>query len=184
MRKNVFGRQFKRDTNERKALFKGLMSFLVLQERIQTTEEKAKAIKPSVEKLITLAKRHGQNSTTFLHKYLTPPAIKKLIGDVAPRFNKRNGGYTRIIRAGNRFSDNAPVALIEWVEKAQTSDVVIQKSDTKKLSASNNSASSVVSTSDVAVARKTSKGQTKSNKKTATAETQKKLKRRIKKETK
>lgn len=119
MRKNVFGRQFKRDTNERKALFKGLMSSLVLQERIQTTEEKAKAIKPSVEKLVTLAKRHGQNSNTFLHKYLTPPAIEKLIGDVAPRFSKRNGGYTRIIHAGNRFSDNASVALIEWVEKKE-----------------------------------------------------------------
>lgn len=118
MRKRVFGRHFKRDKNERKALFKGLMSSLVLEERIKTTEEKAKAIKGTVEKLVTKAKNKGVNSKELLSPFLTPLAIEKMIQDVAPRFMKRNGGYTRVIKIKNRFSDNARMAIIEWVEAA------------------------------------------------------------------
>lgn len=117
MKKNVFGRQFKRDTNERKALFKGLLSSLVLQEKIKTTEAKAKAIRGQADKLVTIVKRYKENSSRFLQVYLTPDAIQKLVHDVAPRFEKRNGGYTRILRLGNRFSDNAFVVSLEWVEQ-------------------------------------------------------------------
>lgn len=119
MKKNVFGRKFKRDKNERKALFKGLMSSLVLNERIKTTEEKAKAIKGSIEKLVTHAKKEGTNVQNLLQDYLHPEAIQKLIKEVAPRFKKRNGGYTRLIKLGRRFSDNASVVLIEWTEGVQ-----------------------------------------------------------------
>ncbi len=116
MRKNVFGRQLKRDTNERKALFKGLMSSLILEERIKTTEEKAKAIKGQIEKLVTKAKKRGKNAQNLFGKDLMPNAIEKLINEIGPRFQKRNGGYTRILRLGRRFSDNAEMVLMEWVE--------------------------------------------------------------------
>lgn len=116
MRKQVFGRQLKRDTNERKALFKGLASSLVIHERIETTEEKAKAIKGYVEKMVTKAKNNDATQAhRLLQAHLTNDALKKLLSDVAPRFADRQGGYTRIIKLGNRFSDNASMALIEWV---------------------------------------------------------------------
>ncbi len=117
MRKRVFGRHLKRDTNERKALFKNLMTELVLHEKITTTEEKAKSIKGQIEKLITKAKRKGQQSEYLLQPYLSDEAVKKVITDIAPRFTTRPGGYTRLIKLGNRFSDNASLAVIELTER-------------------------------------------------------------------
>lgn len=116
MRKQVFGRKFKRDKNERKALFKSLMSSLIINERIQTTTDKAKAIKGQIEKLVTKARTGESHIPKLLEKYLMPVAIKKLINDIAPRFKERNGGYTRIIKLDKRLSDNAKMAIIEWVE--------------------------------------------------------------------
>jgi len=117
MRKNVFGRQFKRDVNERRALFKGLMSSLVLKERITTTEEKAKSIKSQVEKLVTKAIKGDRHAESLIQPYLNAEAVKKMLTQVAPRFTKRPGGYTRIIKLGSRFSDNASLVMMEWVEK-------------------------------------------------------------------
>lgn len=117
MKKKVFGRQFKRDANERKALFKGLMTSLVLYEQIKTTREKAKAIQPSIEKLVTKAKKANGNAKRLVAPYLSPIALEKFLTQVAPRFAKRPGGYTRIIRIGNRVKDNASVVLMEWTEK-------------------------------------------------------------------
>lgn len=119
MRKQVFGRQLKRDQNERKALFKSLMSALVLNERIKTTEEKAKSIKGQVEKLVTKAKKRGAEVKNEIQVYLTSDAITKLVNDVAPRFKEVNGGYTRIIKIGNRLKDNANMAIIEWTAQGQ-----------------------------------------------------------------
>jgi large subunit ribosomal protein L17 len=127
MRKNYFGRQLKRDANERKALFKGLMTQLVMHERIQTTEQKAKAIKGSVEKLVTKAKIKGAAAQPLLLAYLHKDAVDKMINDVAPRFVNRPGGYTRILRIGRRFQDDASSVIIEWVERP----VVVAKSKTK-----------------------------------------------------
>lgn len=117
MRKNIFGRKFKRDTNERTALFKGLLSSLVLKERIKTTEAKAKAIKAEADKIVTRAKK--SQAERLSSDYLTPNAVKKMIYDIAPGFKDRNGGYTRIVRLGNRFSDNASMVVMEWVERAE-----------------------------------------------------------------
>lgn len=119
MRKHVFGRQFKRDANERKSLFKGLASSLVLEERITTTEEKAKAIRPYVEKLVTKSRKSRLQAQTLLQPYLNAKALKKMLADVGPRFAERNGGYTRIVRVGNRLSDNATMVVMEWVEKGE-----------------------------------------------------------------
>lgn len=117
MRKNYFGRQLKRDANERKALFKGLVSQLVIHERVKTTEAKAKAIRGLAEKLVTNSRKEALLAHKLLQPYLTADALKKMIGDIGPRFANRPGGYTRIVKLQNRFSDNADMAIIEWVEK-------------------------------------------------------------------
>jgi len=116
MKKNVFGRRFKRDIKERKALFKSLMSSLVLKERIKTTEAKAKAIKGDVDKLITTVKKNQDFARRFLTKSLSPEALEKLIRKIVPRFKERSGGYTRIIKLGKRVSDHTPMVIMEWVE--------------------------------------------------------------------
>ena len=136
MKKKVFGRQLKRDSNERKALFKGLMSSLVLHGRIQTTQEKAKSIKGQIEKLVTRA-RKGNGVFNSLQKYLTTPSIKKLIEEVAPHFQNRPGGYTRIIRLGERFSDNASMVVLEWVEEVKEAAKVEKVEKVAKVVASN-----------------------------------------------
>lgn len=118
MRKKVFGRKFNRDANERQALFRGLLNDLVLKESIKTTEEKAKSIKGQAEKLVTKAKIKGASAHSLLQPFLTPTAIEKVINDLAVRFASRPGGYTRIVKLGARFSDNAHMAVIEWVEKS------------------------------------------------------------------
>src|SRR3989344_6338909 len=116
MKKNIFGRRFKRDTKQRKALFKSLISSLVLNERIRTTEAKAKAIKADVDKLITRVKKGEDGARRLLAKSLSKDALEKLITKVAPRFKERPGGYTRIIRLGKRVSDHASMVIMEWVE--------------------------------------------------------------------
>lgn len=121
MRKQVFGRKFKRDTNERKALFKSLASSLVMYERIETTEEKAKAIRGHVEKMVTKVNtNNSEHARRLIQAYLTNEALAKMMTDIAPRFTKRPGGYTRILKTRSRFSDDASMAIIEWVEKART----------------------------------------------------------------
>lgn len=117
MRKKVFGKQLKRDKNERKALFKGLLSSLVLEEGIKTTEQKAKAIKADADKLVTKAKKESLLAKRLLEKKINPKAVKKMLSEIAPRFNNRQGGYTRMVRLGRRFGDDATMVLLEWTEK-------------------------------------------------------------------
>src|ERR1035437_7871900 len=109
MKKNVFGRKLSRDKNERHALFISLMSALVMHERIITTEAKAKAIKADVEKLITKAKDGSNAAKLVLKKSLSQNAFDKILKEIAPRFDKKQGGYVRLIKAGKRFGDDAPV---------------------------------------------------------------------------
>ena len=128
MRKQYFGRQLKRDANERKALFKNLLTSLVLEERITTTEAKAKAIKAAADKLVTKAKKNNPMDRLVLD--VRHEAAAKLINAIAPRFADRNGGYTRIIRAGRRVADNAPQVIMEWVVKGEKT--VVKKEAKKK----------------------------------------------------
>ena len=116
MKKQIFGRKFKRDANQRTALFKGLMSELVMHGRIKTTEQKAKAIRASAEKLIAKGQKEVLLARKLLGSELIPEAIEKMITDIAPKFVSRNGGYTRIIKLGRRFNDDASMVVIEWVE--------------------------------------------------------------------
>src|SRR6266576_1515135 len=119
MKKNVFGRQLKRDTNERKALFKNLLTSLVMEERITTTEAKAKAIKAAADKLVTKAKKGGPEAMRALAPDIRYDAVTKLVNSIAPRFADRQGGYTRIIKVGRRVADNAPQVMMEWVEREE-----------------------------------------------------------------
>lgn len=127
MKKKVFGRKLSRDKNERKALFKSLISSFILRETIQTTESKAKAIKPEIEKLITKAKQADESAKTVLQKNLSRPAFEKILKDIAPRFSNRQGGYVRLIKLGKRFGDDAPMSVIEWTEKAKEVTVITPK---------------------------------------------------------
>lgn len=152
MKKQVFGRQLKRDTNERKALFKGLVSSLTMYERIETTEEKAKSIRGHVEKLVTKAKKNDSvHARSLLQAYLTHEALQKMLTDIAPRFVDRPGGYTRILKIGNRFSDNASMVIMEWVEKGNKTQQVasVKKTVTPKKAAVEVASTAVVSTKEV-----------------------------------
>lgn len=131
MYKRVYGRKFNRDINQRKALFRGLMRSLALYESIKTTEAKAKAIKGEFESHITKAKK-GESARYNLSKHLPKDAVDRLIKDIAPRMKDRNGGYTRIIRIGNRLKDNAKMVMLELVEKGEiVVDQKIKKSNSK-----------------------------------------------------
>jgi large subunit ribosomal protein L17 len=116
MRHKVAGYKLKRNLGSRKALFKGLVTSVIEHERIITTVPKAKAIKPLVEKMITLAKRDTLHTRRQAAAFLeTPAAVKKLFDKLGTRFGQRSGGYTRVIRLGNRKGDGAEQAMIELV---------------------------------------------------------------------
>jgi large subunit ribosomal protein L17 len=119
MRHRVKKKTLKRDGDHRKALLRNLSTSLVLNESIVTTVSKAKYLRPYIEKLITKAKKGDDfNTVKYMKSVLyKDEAVKKIIDDLAPRFKKRNGGYTRIVKIGNRSGDNAPLAMIEFVEK-------------------------------------------------------------------
>lgn len=132
MKKKVFGRRLSRDINERKALFKGLMSALVLHGRIKTTKEKAKAIQGQIDKLVNHAKKEKLIARNLLMPYLSPKALEKMIVEIVPRFKQRTSGYTRILKIGNRFGDNASMAIMEWVEQPEISNIKDQISKSKE----------------------------------------------------
>ena len=116
MRHRKTTKKLDRKSDPRKALFRSLVTNLIIYEKIKTTEAKAKAIKPIAEKLITKAKKNTLISRRMLTKYLyTPNAIKKMLEQIGPRYKNRNGGYTRIIKIGARQGDRAQIVQIELV---------------------------------------------------------------------
>lgn len=173
MRKNVFGRKFKRDKNERKALFKSLISSLILNERIKTTEAKAKAIRGDAEKAVTKAKKNKEFAKRALAGLVNKEALVKLVDNLAPRFVDRNGGYTRIIRLGKRFGDDAMEVILEWTEepKALVSKEALRSS--RQLKSSSNASTPVASSKTRLGARSTkaSSGKKLSRVKTSRAKT-------------
>ena len=114
MRHRQGGFKLKRDGSARRALLRGLTTSLILEDRIVTTVTKAKAMRPQVERMITLAKRDTLHSRRQAAAYLqSPAAVKKLFDKVGPKFSDRPGGYTRIMRLGARKGDGAEQAMIE-----------------------------------------------------------------------
>ncbi len=131
MRKNVFGRKFKRDKNQRQALFKGLMSSLVMYGKIKTTEAKAKAIKGEFDKLVTRARKESRLAKRLLEPHLTPKALDKFISEVVPEFRDRNSGFTKTVRLGNRLKDNASLVLMTWTDEIQVKSPASQRGKQK-----------------------------------------------------
>jgi large subunit ribosomal protein L17 len=116
MRHRRGGYKLKRDVGARNSLLKGLVTSVIEQERVITTVPKAKAIKPLVERMITLAKRDTLHTRRQAASFLeTPASVKKLFDTLGARFGQRTGGYTRIVRLGFRKGDGAEQAMIELV---------------------------------------------------------------------
>jgi large subunit ribosomal protein L17 len=116
MRKRKRGRKFGREKNQRKALLKAEIRALILNERIKTTEARAKEIRPLTEKFITRAKKNNLASRRLLLRFFSKNVVKKLMEEIAPRFKNKPGGYTRILKLGPRKSDGARMAIIEFVK--------------------------------------------------------------------
>lgn len=117
MRHRKAGRKLGRSSGHRKALYRNLITELLRHERIKTTEAKARAVRPLAEKMITLGKRGDLHSRRLAAARLNDPRmVKKLFEDLAPRYQDRPGGYTRLYKLGPRQGDGAHMALIELVE--------------------------------------------------------------------
>lgn len=115
--------KLKRNASHRKALLSNLACSLIEHGRIKTTLGKAKALRPVAEKLVTLAKRDDLHSRRLAISYLhQKDIVKKLFSEVAPASKDRQGGYCRITKLGARMSDSAPMAFIEWVDRAPSAD--------------------------------------------------------------
>jgi large subunit ribosomal protein L17 len=128
--RHKFGyKKLNRTSEHRKALIKNMLNSLVKYEQITTTLPKAKVLKPQADKLITLGKKDTlQNTKTLISKLQDVGSASKIRKTLSKRYEKRNGGYTRIIRAGYRYGDNAPMAVIEFVDR----DIEAKKVDKKK----------------------------------------------------
>ena len=135
MRHRVGGRKLQRTSSHRAALFRNMAAALIKHEQIMTTTAKAKELRPYVEKLVTLAKRGGLSNRRLAQSRLMDEAqLEKLFGVLAQRYANRDGGYTRVIKAGIRISDAAPIAVIEFVDrdvsaKGQDSGPVISEEE-------------------------------------------------------
>ena len=118
MRHRVGGRKLQRTASHRAALFRNQSAALIKHEQITTTLAKAKELRPYVEKLVTLAKKGGLSNRRLAHARLLDDAqLVKLFDVLGPRYADRNGGYTRIIKAGIRASEAAPIAYIEFDDR-------------------------------------------------------------------
>jgi large subunit ribosomal protein L17 len=128
MRHKVAGYKLGRTTSHRRSLLRNMATSLIIEERIETTVPKAKALRPTVEKMITLGKRGTLAARRQALSYLmTDEAVKKLFDTIGPRFGDRNGGYTRIVRTAWQKGDGADKAFIELLGSEQLLDEKRQK---------------------------------------------------------
>ena len=129
MRHKLGYRKLNRTSEHRKALIKNMLNSLIKYEQIKTTLPKAKVLKPAADKIITLGKKNNlQNAKLLVSKLQDKKSANKVKNTLSKRYVNRKGGYTRIIKAGFRYGDNAPVAIIEFVDR----DPEAKKIDKKK----------------------------------------------------
>jgi large subunit ribosomal protein L17 len=129
MRHRLGYKKLNRTSEHRKALIKNMLNSLIKYEQLTTTLPKAKVLKPQAEKIITLGKKGNlQNTKILVSKLQDIKSANKVKKTLAKRYESRKGGYTRIIKAGYRYGDNAPLAIIEFVDR----DVDAKKVDRKK----------------------------------------------------
>lgn len=125
MRHGFAKRRLNRTSSHRKAMFRAMSCSLIEHEQIKTTLPKAKELRPIVEKLITIAKKNTLHARrTLISRLQSNTVVQKLFDEIAPRFANRNGGYIRIMKAGFRYGDAAPMAVIEFVERKANSAAV------------------------------------------------------------
>jgi len=118
MRHGKSGRRLNRSSSHRKAMFANMAAALIRHEQITTTLPKAKELKPIVDKLVTLGKRGDVHARRLaVARIRDEDAVKKLFETLAPRYESRAGGYSRVLKAGYRYGDSAPMAVIELVER-------------------------------------------------------------------
>ena len=133
MRHGMSNKKLNRTSEHRKALLKNMLNSLIKYEQIKTTLPKAKFLRPQAEKIITLGKKDTlHNTKTLVSQLQDIKSANKVKKTLSKRYEKRSGGYTRIIKAGFRYGDNAPMAIIEFVDR----DVEAKKIDKKKKSTS------------------------------------------------
>ena len=129
MRHKLAYRKLNRTSEHRKALFQNMLNSLIKYEQITTTLPKAKELKPQIDKVITLGKKNNLQSKKNLFSELqSKTSVEKLLKILSRRYEKRNGGYSRVIRAGFRYGDDAPMAIIELVDR----DLQAKKVDVKE----------------------------------------------------
>ena len=129
MRHGIAHKKLNRTSEHRKALLKNMLNSLIKYEQIKTTLPKAKFLKPQADKIITLGKKDTLQTTKMLTSQLQDlKSANKVKKTLSKRYEKRSGGYTRIIKAGFRYGDNAPMAIIEFVDR----DVLAKRVDKKK----------------------------------------------------
>jgi large subunit ribosomal protein L17 len=129
MRHGMANKKLNRTSEHRKALLKNMLNSLIKYEQIKTTLPKAKFLKPQADKIITLGKKDTlQTSKLLVSKLQDSKSANKVKKTLSKRYEKRKGGYTRIIKAGFRYGDNAPMAIIEFVDR----DIEAKKVDKKK----------------------------------------------------
>ena len=129
MRHKFANRKLNRTSEHRRALFKNMLNSLIKYEQITTTLPKAKELKPRIDKMITLGKKNNLQSKKNLFSELqSKSSVDKLLKKLSQRYIKRNGGYSRVIKAGFRYGDDAPMAIIELVDR----DIQAKKVDVKK----------------------------------------------------
>ena len=129
MRHGMSNKKLNRTSEHRKALLKNMLNSLIKYEQIKTTLPKAKFLRPQADKIITLGKKDTlQTTKQLISKLQDSKSATKVKKTLSKRFKKRNGGYTRIIKAGFRYGDNAPMAIIEFVDR----DIEAKKIDKKK----------------------------------------------------
>ena len=129
MRHGMANKKLNRTSEHRKALLKNMLNSLIKYEQIKTTLPKAKFLKPQADKIITLGKKDTLHNTKMLVSQLQDTkSANKVKKTLSKRYEKRSGGYTRIIKAGFRYGDNAPMAIIEFVDR----DVQAKRVDRKK----------------------------------------------------
>ena len=129
MRHKMGYKKLNRTSEHRKALIKNMLNSLIKYEQITTTLPKAKVLKPQADKIITLGKKDTlSNTKTLISKLQDIKSTNKVKKTLSKRYENRNGGYTRIIKAGFRYGDNAPMAVIEFVDR----DVEAKRVDKKK----------------------------------------------------
>ena len=132
MRHGINGRKLNRTSSHRKALFKNLSNSLIINEQIKTTLPKAKDLRSIVEKIITLGKNDNLHSKRKVFSLLrSNESVNKVFNILSKRYIKRNGGYTRVLKAGFRYGDSAPMAIIEFVERDINAKGLVDKERNK-----------------------------------------------------